>query len=226
MKKISSSSYSRDEIRTITQIGNKSEISITKLNNEVSSNNLEKRIELKEPNSVVNFECETEKISVLESEQDMNLKMTLDTKGEDKNLYKNAKFVITFPSEFTKVELNQVNMVYANGLEIEKYNLVTNENGVATTNKLNIGKYSIREVETIKNYELDNNEHKIEILNHGDLIDLEMCSSLQQIDLENNLIENEHQLAYISNAINYPVFPIMKALKEHILTLSKEGALP
>lgn len=30
----------------------------------------------------------------------------------------------------------------------------------------------------------------------------------------------------ISNAINYPVFPIMKALKEHITTLTKEGALP
>lgn len=30
----------------------------------------------------------------------------------------------------------------------------------------------------------------------------------------------------ISNAINYPVFPIMKALREYINILSKEGSLP
>lgn len=95
----------------------------------INDKELIKNIDLKQTQTVANIEVETEKIFALEGTQSLNLKIKLDKKDESKKLYKNAKFIITLPSELTNVELHQANIIYGNGLNIGGYELTTNENG-------------------------------------------------------------------------------------------------
>lgn len=56
----------------------------------------------------------------------------------------------------------------------------------------------------------------------GQQLDVPVSFSIEIGPLGDKKIEVDD----ISNAINYPVFPIMKALREYINILSKEGSLP
>lgn len=119
-KAILNSGYSRDVVDMLTGI--KEEIVI----NDAKAINL---IKLKETETVANIEVETEKILTWQSTQNLNLKVKLDTKDESKKLYKDAKFIITLPSELTNVELQQASILYGNGLSIKNYELTTNDYG-------------------------------------------------------------------------------------------------
>ncbi len=54
--------------------------------------------------------------------------------------------------------------------------LITNEEGIAITNNLEKGKYTIKEIETTEQYELNEIEYEIEIKKHEEIIELKITN--------------------------------------------------
>ena len=109
-KKIGAREYTREEIGRLTGI---------KEGNET--------ITLKETETKANLSVETTSLSTTEEGQELDLRVTLETDNESKDLYKNPAMKITLPKQI-QVTSAKYKMLYGNGLE-KSSATVTEENG-------------------------------------------------------------------------------------------------
>ena len=117
-----------EETKTIKQtsgveINNVKEIKYTTT---VESNKAEKTIELKESSLEAKLELDKTEISTLVSNK-VKIGAVLLTNDESKKLYKNPILEIELPSKITDVEVKSFNLMYENGLEIEKAGIATRD---------------------------------------------------------------------------------------------------
>ena len=116
-KSIIEKEYTQEEIKTFSAIENKII---------ANGENQTKQILLKETVTKANLEVRTNSLKT-DNNDNIQIKVTLLTNDESKDLYKNPKLRITFPEKATSVEA-KYKMLYGNGLEI-KDSILKEENG-------------------------------------------------------------------------------------------------
>ena len=118
-KKIEETKLSRTEKESLTGIKDKVEV-----NQKIA----EGIIDLKETNTDAKIEIENKNLKTLETNENVKMVVTLLTNGEDKDLYKNPKLEIVFPSEVSKVEASY-RLLYSNGLKFKEKGTISMVNG-------------------------------------------------------------------------------------------------
>lgn len=117
-----------EETKTIKQTPN-IELEIMnsiKYTTKIDNSKVEKTIELKESSSEAEIEIDKKEISTLIS-NNVKIEAVLLTNDESKRLYKNPTLEIELPAKITDVQINAVNLIYGNGLEIEKAGTATRD---------------------------------------------------------------------------------------------------
>lgn len=112
--------YSKEQFKTFTKICT-----------EMSANNekISKEILLKEPTSVASMEINKKDLTTVVKNENVEIKVTLDTSKESRALYKNPTIEVELPSYISNVKLNSCNILMGNGLKIKGEPTITTKNG-------------------------------------------------------------------------------------------------
>lgn len=86
-------------------------------------------ITLQETSSEANLQINKESLSTIQTNENVEIKATLKTDGEQYDLYKNPTINITFPSEIKEIKLKSINPAYLGGLTLGKSIMYDNEVG-------------------------------------------------------------------------------------------------
>lgn len=124
--------FTREEVANFEKI--ETEISVTEyaeIDNQdlglyVENKNLE--ISLEDTESKMDVLVSTDTLST-STPNDVTFTVTLRTDEEKYELFKNPYFEIRLPSDVSDVQINTVNLLYKNGLSIDRYDVVTDEFG-------------------------------------------------------------------------------------------------
>lgn len=124
--------FTREEVSNFEKI--ETEISVTEytdIDNQdfglyVENKNLE--ISLEDTESKMDVLVSTDTLST-STPNDVTFTVTLRTDEEKYELFKNPYFEIRLPSDVSDVQINTVNLLYKNGLSIDRYDVVTDEFG-------------------------------------------------------------------------------------------------
>lgn len=117
-KSIIESNYTRKEIKGFSAIEDK-----------INSNSETAKaiVNLKETSTMADLKVSTSTLTTEKTNENVQIKVTLLTNGEDKDLYKNPCIKLTFPKEVTEISAKH-KILYGNGLELES-SKIKEENG-------------------------------------------------------------------------------------------------
>lgn len=101
--------------------------------------------------------------------------------------------------EGTKLEGIRLNVYDENNNFIEE--LITNEQGIALTNRLPKGKYTIKEIETNKWYILSTDIYETNIENDGEIVELEIANNSKNPQID--ITKTGPNMAYENQEIKY-----------------------
>ena len=149
-KVIKENKYQKDEIEKLNYIQNNVSGKYVVLGED--DHNIAKKwsnIELKDTVTSASFEMGTTTLSS-SKKNEVEMKIVLDTKGEDKKLYKNPTFSIEFPEEVHNVEIKSANGAFLASTLTKKDENVEDKDGKKVINVTFVGeqtKYSENSVE-------------------------------------------------------------------------------
>lgn len=126
-KKIVNQDLKRKEIQDLTGIKESVNTVYNKDGEQQGSVNSSKTITLEETSSKAKLDMETTSLSTTGENQNIHLKITLESNAESKDLYKNPVIKIIFPSQITGI-LAKYSVIYSNGLT-KKQAQIVEENG-------------------------------------------------------------------------------------------------
>ena len=95
--------YTRDQIKEFTYLKDKCAIGYTKNDNNSRVYGFYFNIMLKEPVSTVRFESQQQALIATEQEQNLDLKVIFESKGENQDLFKNPTIEIELPEQIKNV---------------------------------------------------------------------------------------------------------------------------
>ena len=131
-KKILKTGYSREDIENLAKIKDISKIEYTKNNGGRETSNVSAVLNLKETETRASLAVEQGTLSTDGKEQDLRMKIVLESDSETKDLYKNPELRISLPKQINKVYA-QAKLLYGNGLKLTADNFkVEKENGRQT----------------------------------------------------------------------------------------------
>lgn len=128
-KSILNGDLTRKEIRELKEIKEQVNSSVTKNDNNNFKKEVTNTIKLKETSSDANITISKEKLSTIEANENIEIVATLETNGENKDLYKNPTVKVILPKEIKDVKVLQVKALYKNGLDVEKTLKDENDDG-------------------------------------------------------------------------------------------------
>lgn len=79
-----------------------------------------KGIKLEDPSTQAKIEIGKDTLTTVEQNEDIEIKATLQTNGEDKDLYKDPKLKIIFPQEVEQIKVKSLKMIYEKDLKIKE----------------------------------------------------------------------------------------------------------
>lgn len=131
-KTIQNTEYPREKIKEFTAIKESIETTYTKTDDTTNKTKTNKQITLKETESKANLQLTKSVLSVAGEKQNLQMRITLESNDETKDLYKNAKIKITLPKQITKLT-TKCKLLYGNGLKMENATISKeNENQIIT----------------------------------------------------------------------------------------------
>ena len=89
----------------------------------------ESEIILKDSITKAEIQVDEDKLFTETVNEDVEIKITLNTNGSEYDLYQNPIFQVIFPREVQNVEINRINLMYGENLQIEESKVLENENG-------------------------------------------------------------------------------------------------
>jgi len=128
-KSILESKLSRQEIKELVEIKEQVNSNITKKDGNSFKNETINTIALEETSSDANIIISKEKLSTITENKDVEIVATLETNGENKDLYKNPTVKIIFPKEIKEVNVSQAKALYRNGLDVANVSQEKNNDG-------------------------------------------------------------------------------------------------
>ena len=124
--------YTPDEITNFKSIVSDAKANCIKLVGveeiEIAANEKSTSIQLEETISKADLSMNKNVFSS-ESENDVSFKITIDNNSEKYELFENPTFDISLPSVVENVEIEGVYLLYKNGLNFEKWDVISNANG-------------------------------------------------------------------------------------------------
>ena len=131
VKVIETSEYTPEQFNKITKISSAVDVNVKYAGLEESfalpKINIERNFS--ESYTKANVSLDREYLSTIKNNENVEIKVILNNDSEDSDLYTNPIFEIVFPSYIKEVTINNVYMLYKNGLSIKEYK-VFNEDGV------------------------------------------------------------------------------------------------
>ena len=124
-KVLNGGGYSKKQIESFNKLNIQGTISANK---NIETKNANKIIQLKEPETYATLSCNTDTLSTIDVNENVQLNVVLKTDDAKFNLYKNPTVQIEFPKEVTAV-IGQVNFANIEGFEVTNSNIYTNDNG-------------------------------------------------------------------------------------------------
>ena len=124
-KVLNGGGYSKKQIESFNKLNIQDTISANK---NIETKNANKIIQLKEPETYATLSCNTDTLSTIDVNENVQLNVVLKTDDAKFNLYKNPTVQIEFPKEVTAV-IGQVNFANIEGFEVTNSNIYTNDNG-------------------------------------------------------------------------------------------------
>ena len=98
------------------------------INNGYNLNNI-KTINLKNTESKAKIDINTDTLSIINSNKNIEIIGTLETNNESHDLYKNPSVDIIFPKEINQVKILSAKALYRNGLKVANCEKIKNEDG-------------------------------------------------------------------------------------------------
>ena len=121
--------YSRQQIATFKNIKIETN-GIASVNNiEISRSINNSNIELIEPQTRIEANVNTQNLSTVVENENVEMRVVLKTNSIDCDLYKNPTIQIVLPSYIEEIRLNAINLLFSNELKITNYNVEKNEQG-------------------------------------------------------------------------------------------------
>ena len=117
-KAIVENGYSREEITSLNYIQNTITGKYTSNKVVQEEKNSESKIELKQTKTLATLDVNKATLSTLSINEDVEFTVVLNTKGEDKDLYKNPTISIELPQEVKNIKVKSSNFIY-NGDELK-----------------------------------------------------------------------------------------------------------
>ena len=127
---VGTDNFTKDIIQTFKSIKSVTINETVELFNEdevvIQSVNTENNINLEETESKAELSLSSDSFSS-NTENNVTLNVSLRTDSEQYELYKNPKIEIVFPEQFENVKINNVNLLYKNGLSLSEWKIEKNE---------------------------------------------------------------------------------------------------
>lgn len=121
--------YTKAEISKFTALKVEGIVVAYKENIELAKNELAKQINLVEPKTKFEVEINKQNLSTVVKNENVQIRVILKTNGIDCDLYKNPTIEIELPSYIEALDIKDVNLLFDEELEIEKYNTYKNNDG-------------------------------------------------------------------------------------------------
>lgn len=122
-----SSTFTRDQISLFSAINTVSNVNLYK-GEEVKTYSAEGNITLEETESKMTINMDTTALSV-ENENEVAINVTLKTDEERYDLFENPSIDIEFPSAIENINIEEISLLYKNGLSIDRWDIITNSIG-------------------------------------------------------------------------------------------------
>ena len=125
IKTIVKTSYSRQEIRELTNIKDSNKVTYTKNDGTTNTKSANGIINLKETETKASFTVDPLTLTS-SSAQDLHITTILETDNENKDLFKNPVIKIKLPKQINKISA-ECSLMYGNGLELKNGDFKINE---------------------------------------------------------------------------------------------------
>lgn len=131
VKVIETSEYTPEQFNKITKVSSTVDMNVKYAGLEESFALPKVNIErsFSESYTKANVSLDREYLSAIKDNENVEIKVVLNNDSEESDLYTNPIFEIVFPQYIKNVTINNVYMLYKNGLSIKEYN-VFNEEGI------------------------------------------------------------------------------------------------
>ena len=133
-REIKSATYSKEETLEFNEMDTEVAIEVIYEEGEVTNQNASKSVILENPKTIVNTNINKENLVVAEINEQVEVRVVLDTSDNEKSLYKNPKISIEFPSYVENISDGKIGLLYDKELKIVNSETNKNENGNLVVN--------------------------------------------------------------------------------------------
>lgn len=121
--------YSIEEIKEFTNL--KSSLNVVAKNSDINivNQSIDNITQLKEPTQKVNITTNNDRLSTVEKNDNIELKITLENDGADDLMYTNPKIKVNLPQGIEKINIKSARIFFDEELKLENISVHTNEDG-------------------------------------------------------------------------------------------------
>lgn len=121
--------YSIEEIKEFTNL--KSSLNVVAKNSDINivNQSVDNITQLKEPTQKVNITTNNDRLSTVEKNDNIELKITLENDGADDLMYTNPKIKVNLPQGIEEINIKSARIFFDEELKLENISVHTNEDG-------------------------------------------------------------------------------------------------
>ena len=121
--------YSKEEIKKFKNLDNKTDIELIEKDNEYITKieGISLKNTLLETSTEAQMELSTNKLASIIKNENVEIKIELKNNNESRDLYKNPRFEIEFPTGIKDITIKEANLLFDNELKIEKIEKVVRD---------------------------------------------------------------------------------------------------
>ena len=121
--------YSIEEIKEFTNL--KSSLNVVAKNSDINivNQSIDNITQLKEPTQKVNITTNNDRLSTVEKNDNIELKITLENDGADDLMYTNPKIKVNLPQGIEEINIKSARIFFDEELKLENISVHTNEDG-------------------------------------------------------------------------------------------------
>ena len=128
-RQIKSAEYEKEQTKMFKQMEETISGKVISQNKEILNGGVSKKVELAEPKSVIETSISKTNLSTIENNEQVELRVVLNTNDVNKSLYKNPTLRIVLPTYIEGMTNGKIGLLYDKELKLGKTSTYRNENG-------------------------------------------------------------------------------------------------
>ena len=121
--------YSIEEIKEFTNLKSSLNVVAKNLDINIVNQSIDNITQLKEPTQKVNITTNNDRLSTVEKNDNIELKITLENDGADDLMYTNPKIKVNLPQGIEEINIKSARIFFDEELKLENISVHTNEDG-------------------------------------------------------------------------------------------------